>query len=148
MLRRSLTLFAFAAVASFAQAESRVEVITGNGFPVIKAEVLAAQGITVEIYDLDAPARLEAELSAGLSADPKQAEIDARAYLALLGEAGLRERVERAYRVQLRARELGLDRYPAVIFDGNVIIYGLTDLLDAMNRYRRWRQSQDAGSGQ
>lgn len=148
MLKTALLLISFATMTAVAHAQPRIEVITGDEFPAINAEALAAQGFTVEIYDLDAPAKLEAELSAGLSADPKQAEIDARAYLKLLGEAELRQRVERAYQAQLRARELGIDRYPAVVFDDIAVIYGLTDLVEAMARYRQWRQRQDGARGQ
>ncbi|MCB1718714.1 MAG: DUF1525 domain-containing protein, partial [Candidatus Competibacteraceae bacterium] len=51
----------------------------------------------------------------------------------------------RAYRAELRARELGIDRYPAVVFDSQFVVYGLTDLPAALAHYRRWQQSAGAG---
>ncbi len=32
-----------------------------------------------------------------------------------------------------------LNRYPAIIFDEQLVIYGLTDLSQALEKYRQWR---------
>ncbi len=31
-----------------------------------------------------------------------------------------------------------LDRYPVIIFDREAVIYGVTDLAQAVSRYRQW----------
>ena len=36
------------------------------------------------------------------------------------------------------ARRYGIDRYPAIVFDARAVIYGETDLRQALRRYARW----------
>ena len=36
--------------------------------------------------------------------------------------------------------QYGIDRYPAVVFDGRVVVYGVTDLVEALDRYEAWEQ--------
>ena len=79
-----------------------------------------------------------------MSADPAAAARQAQALLNQLGEDYLRERVETAYRGRLRAAELGVDRLPAVVFDGEAVVYGVTDLAEAVRLYRRWQQRDPA----
>ncbi len=38
-----------------------------------------------------------------------------------------------------KAMQYGVDRYPAIVFDGEVVVYGLTDLSSALEYYRTWR---------
>ena len=120
-------------------AQQRIEAFSTAQFLLHNIEHLTGQGLSIEIYDLDAPTQLEDELSTGLSADPKLAEREAKAYLDLLGEDELRLRVEEAYRAELRARELGIDRYPAVVFDGQRVVYGIADLAVALAHFRQWQ---------
>ena len=145
MLKPLLPFCALSLMTGLVWAQYRIEVFSTARYMVNGTDALAAQGLAVEIWHLDAPETLEDELSVGLPADPQQAEREARAYLELLGEDELRARVARAYRAELRARELGIDRYPAVIFDGQFVVYGLTDLPTALTHYRRWQQSAGAG---
>ena len=39
-----------------------------------------------------------------------------------------------------KAVQYGIDRYPAVVFDGRVVVYGVTDLVEALDRYEAWEQ--------
>ena len=38
-----------------------------------------------------------------------------------------------------KAVQYGIDRYPAIVFDGRVVVYGVTDLVEALDRYKAWR---------
>ena len=38
-----------------------------------------------------------------------------------------------------KAMQYGIDRYPAIVFGGEVVVYGLTDLNAALDHYRTWR---------
>ena len=38
-----------------------------------------------------------------------------------------------------KAMQYGIDRYPAIVFDGKAVVYGLTDLNSALDHYRTWR---------
>ncbi|PCH60988.1 MAG: hypothetical protein COC05_02485 [Gammaproteobacteria bacterium] len=34
----------------------------------------------------------------------------------------------------------GVERYTAIMFDGEVVIYGVTDIREALHRYQQWRE--------
>jgi integrating conjugative element protein (TIGR03757 family) len=38
-----------------------------------------------------------------------------------------------------KAMQVGVDRYPAVVFDGEAVVYGVTDLTFALEQYRAWQ---------
>ncbi len=40
-----------------------------------------------------------------------------------------------------KAKQYGLDRYPAIVFDGRAVVYGVRDLGEALARYRQWREA-------
>ena len=39
----------------------------------------------------------------------------------------------------VRAAEYGIDRYPAIVFDGQAVVYGITDIGEALSHYRMWQ---------
>ena len=41
-----------------------------------------------------------------------------------------------------KALHYGLDRHPAVVVDETVILYGVTDLGEAIRRYRDWQAAE------
>ena len=41
-----------------------------------------------------------------------------------------------------KAMQYGVDRYPAIVFNGEVAIYGVTDIGEALDRYRLWREGR------
>jgi integrating conjugative element protein (TIGR03757 family) len=41
-----------------------------------------------------------------------------------------------------KAAQYGVDRYPAIVFDGRAVVYGVTDLVDAVERYETWQREQ------
>jgi integrating conjugative element protein (TIGR03757 family) len=41
-----------------------------------------------------------------------------------------------------KAVQYGVDRYPAMVFDGGAVIYGVTDIHQALLRYRQWREGR------
>jgi integrating conjugative element protein (TIGR03757 family) len=47
--------------------------------------------------------------------------------------------LQRAASGLLKAAEYGIDRYPAVVFDGHAVVYGVTDLYDAVRHFETWR---------
>jgi integrating conjugative element protein (TIGR03757 family) len=125
----------------------QIEVFTDRTRPVHipsgLSEVLQARGIVVQVFDLDAPARLENRLSADLPAHPPQAERMARARLEAMGIEKLSERIQAAYQGLLLALDYGIDRYPAIVFDKGVgVVYGVTDLGQALKHYRRWQEER------
>ena len=41
-----------------------------------------------------------------------------------------------------KAVQYGVDRYPAIVFEGRAVVYGVTDLVEALNRYEAWQREQ------
>lgn len=120
--------------ATSAHAEApRFEVFTTS-----RHRIIAANRAGVEMYHFDAPAALEAELSACLPPDRNRASRFVRAQI----QDAWRETAEvltRAYQGLLKARQYGLPKVPAVVFDGRAVVYAITDREQALADYRRWR---------
>lgn len=118
----------------------RVEIFSASDEPATNLpEVSASLNTTnIQLYWLDGIHRLEAELSRRLPADAQSAE---RAVLERLQhlDKNRRDRVAQSAQALARAVELGIDRYPAIVIDGQWVLYGLTDLSEALTFYRSWQ---------
>jgi len=115
---------------------TRIEVITTPEAPV-DIEVPGLD-LPVTVYDLNAPERLEARLSAGLPADSEAAIPMAKARIA----GASREELQSAYSGLVQALQCGITRYPAIVFDGKAVVYGVADLAQALAYYQAWRASE------
>lgn len=119
---------------------TQIEAFSNSRNPITNT---TATSVPVQIHDLDAPARLEEKLSAGLPSDPKQAKTKALKHLEALGADRLAEMVNRAYEGTTQAINYELVKIPAVVFDNGIsVIYGITDIDDAITRYQAWRQRE------
>lgn len=96
----------------------------------------------VRLIELDAPARIKAELSSKLPSDPAQASLIVQQRLKH-GGAELQERLARAHQGVIDAWSLGVTKVPAIVVDRRYIVYGETDTLRALacvENYRRRMQ--------
>ena len=41
-----------------------------------------------------------------------------------------------------KAVQYGVDHYPAIVFNGTAVVYGVTDLVEAVQRYDTWHEAQ------
>lgn len=123
---------AYCSLAAAGDAPVSVEVFTDSRTPVVSV------GFTPTIYLLDAIARLQQSLSEGLPKDPTKAKALVLSRLQRMSSDSSRE-LENAATGLLRAQEYGLNRYPAMVFDGQAIVYGVTDLGVAQQHYAQWR---------
>ena len=41
-----------------------------------------------------------------------------------------------------KALQYGVDRTPAIVINGSAVIYGVTNLVDAVHRYEAWREGE------
>jgi integrating conjugative element protein (TIGR03757 family) len=89
---------------------------------------------------LDAPVRIEAELTSGLPSDPIQAERIARERLNQ-GGADLQRRIAAAYQGVTDAWSLGITSIPAVVVDRRFVIYGEPDVSRAVARIEQHRRT-------
>lgn len=123
---------------------SRAEVFTTVDLPITHETDRARlhfRGIDLQIYGLDVIQRIEAKLSQGLTADPEQSK---RVVLQRFQELHEEDRVQmqRAAMGLAKAMQYGIDRYPAIVFDGEAAVYGVTDIDEALHRYQRWREGR------
>jgi len=91
------------------------------------------------VYKLDGIRRTEAKLSEGLPADPEQSKRAVLQRFQQLSEAD-RTRMQRDAMGLAKAMQYGVDRYPAIVFDGQAVVYGVTDVQTALAHYQSWRQ--------
>jgi integrating conjugative element protein (TIGR03757 family) len=121
---------------------SRLEIFTASDGPAANLQAVSAslKDSNIRVYWLDGIHRLEAELSQRLPADAQSAERAALKRLQHL-DKDRRDGVAESARALARAVELGIDRYPAIVIDGQWVLYGLTDLSAAVTLYRRWQAS-------
>ncbi len=95
----------------------------------------------VYVVELDAPARIEAELAANLPADPAQAAAIVRQRLQD-GGTPLQRRLANAYQGLTDAWSLGVTKIPAVVVDRRYVVYGETDVPRALARIEEYRRMQ------
>ena len=95
--------------------------------------------MAVEVYALDGLDKLAANLSDPLPTERKLARRTARARLGRLDPGQVDpeqlDALQRAASGLLKAAEYGIDRYPAVVFDGYAVVYGVTDLDEAFRHF-------------
>jgi len=121
-----------------------VEVFTTSHSPITREPDPSQQGtgvIDLYVYELDGIQRIEAKLSEGLTADPEQAKRLAVQRIQQLDQVS-RAQMQQAAIGVAKAAQYGVDRYPAIVFDDEAVIYGVMDLRDALQRYRQWREGR------
>jgi len=115
-----------------------IEVFTDSTFEAVSSE------INTTVYRIDSIHLLQQALSQDLPREPEKAK-----QLALQRFQGmdpqLSRDLENAATGLLLARQYGIDRYPAIVFDGNAVVYGLTDISAATRLHQQW---QAAGARQ
>ncbi len=113
-----------------------VEVFTATDLPIL-ADVKTDR---VEVYEIDGIEQLEAEFSRGLPADADGARRSAQERIGQLNRGQL-QRVQRAARGLARAMQYGINRYPAIVLDGQAVVYGVTNVQEVIHLYRRWQEA-------
>lgn len=93
------------------------------------------------VIELDLPDRIEAELSAGLSADPGQAETIVQQRLHD-GKEALQRRIGHAYQNVADAWRLSITKIPAVVVDRRYVVYGEPDVARAVARIDAYRNAR------
>ncbi|ADF60014.1 TPA: TIGR03757 family integrating conjugative element protein [Klebsiella pneumoniae] len=97
-------------------------------------------GPEVTVVLLDAPDRLQAQLFGPLPADPAQAEQQARTVIGSPDFQRRQQDLAGAYAGLTRAWSLGLEKYPAVVFDDKWVVYGTSDVDVATQKLNVWKE--------
>lgn len=116
-----------------------IEVIHSDADRLSGQAKLLQQGYDVKLYNLDAPKQLFVSLSQHLPANQTAAKRTLEQRLQQHGRQALQQQLITAYQGLSLAMQYQVDRYPAVLFDqGRAVIYGVTDLEQALSLYRQW----------
>jgi len=120
--------------------QTHIEAFTITGLPFIDhgEEEGEDRGINLQIYHLDGIQLAEAELSKNLTADPALSKQMILQRIQDMDEK-TSARMQRSATGIVRALQYGVSRYPAIVFDSEVVIYGVTDLETAFEQYQSWR---------
>lgn len=132
-LGRTLALPALLLTSNVTAAE--IWIVTDARYPVVDAQ--AAD----RIIRLDAAHAIEAELSARLPDDPQRAAALVKRRLSDGGPAR-QQRLREAYQGVTDAWSLGITSIPAVVVDQRYVVYGESDLDQALARIERHREGQ------
>ncbi|PPV09784.1 TIGR03757 family integrating conjugative element protein [Xanthomonas axonopodis pv. vasculorum] len=127
---RTTAMLALLFLTSTAGAEVRV--FTDSAHPV-------SAPADVVVTEMDAPARLTAVLGKDLPSDPIQAEGIMRRRLANDAEQA---RIAQAYQGVADAYSAGIAKLPAVLVDGRYVVYGESQVSNALTRIATYRKAQ------
>lgn len=125
-----LALTSSGALADSITAASPVWVVTDRWHPV--------RGEADRVIELDAPARIEVELSKQLSKNPLEAQAQAQVRL----QDDVVQGFLQAYQGTVEARRLGVTKIPAVVVDRRYVVYGEPDVAHAVDRVEQRRRAQ------
>jgi integrating conjugative element protein (TIGR03757 family) len=104
--------------------------------------MLKSHKIELNVYDINAIDHFEDKINKLLPGDELKAKEALEEYISRTGRAAFEQEAIQAYQGLMAVVRYELEKYPAIIFDEKSVIYGVTDLDDAMNRYSAWRTAQ------
>ncbi len=104
--------------------------------------LLRRHGKTLKFYNLDDVDALEKQWSAGLPNNEAQAKKVFEERLSAVGKENFEAQFKEAYEGLILALQHKIDRYPVIIFDNQYLVYGVTDLSQALSIYRRYRLNE------
>ncbi|WP_034949211.1 TIGR03757 family integrating conjugative element protein [Erwinia oleae] len=87
---------------------------------------------SVTVIYLDGPERLQAQLFGELSPNPDEAAQQAQTVIQSPQWQAHQQPMVMAWRAVVRARELGVKKVPAVVFDDKDVVYGTADVAQAI----------------
>ena len=117
--------------------------ITSDAYPVSGIKSVQRQGFLVNVYNLDDGKHLVADLGKHLPNNQNAAKKALEKRFNKMGDVAVKQQFMQAYHGVILGTQYGLTRYPAVVFkQGQSVIYGVTNLNQAVNLYRQWQSQQ------
>lgn len=114
---------------------------TAAGLPISGKADPRLQAAAVTVYVVDGLAQFESAPSQDLPTVADAAKAKALRRIGTLNEARI-AMANNAAMGLAKAVQFGVDRYPAIVFNSTAVIYGVTDLVDAIQRYDAWCEAQ------
>ena len=122
-----------------------IEVFTSAKHPVSHTDAMGAphhnQGLDITVYEIEGIQSIERDLSHDLPADPQLSKQIVLYRIQRLDEQ-TRSSMQSVAMGLAKAMQYGVERYPAIVFDGESVVYGVTDLAVALEQYRAWQRGQ------
>ena len=119
-----------------------IEVFTAEKTPVVETDIKGTgsnvQVPEITVYKIDAIQSVERELSRELPAAPQHSKPIVLQRIQSLDEP-VRSRMQAAATGLAKAMQYGIERFPAIVFDGQAVVYGEADVQKAHSHYRAWR---------
>ena len=119
-----------------------IEVFTSAQYPVVETDATGSgshlQGPVITVYEIDGIQSVERDLSLNLPVEPQPSKQIALQRIQNLDEQ-TRSRMQASATALAKAMQYGINRYPAIVFDGQAVVYGATDLQAALAYYQVWR---------
>jgi integrating conjugative element protein (TIGR03757 family) len=119
-----------------------IEVFTATDRPVSPSSIdrLTGQAINIElqVYQIDGIRQVEGALSRHLPSDPAVAKRVALNRIQQLDDLAT-ARLHQAAIGLTKALQYGINRYPAMVFDGQCVVYGVTELGQVLRQYHLWQ---------
>ena len=118
-----------------------IEVFTSAKQPIRNTDAKGAgshvQEVDITVYEIEGIQSIERNLSLNLPAEPQLSKQIVLHRIQRL-DAQTRSRMQSVATALAKAMQYGVERYPAVVFDGEAVVYGVTDLTVALEHYRAW----------
>lgn len=131
-LTRCHRLSAAALLCACAGAQAETWVITDYAHPVVNSG-------SARVILLDEQQRLEDHLTSRLPADPSKAREAIQAYLSSAEGMQFQHRLASAQQGATDAWSIGVEKVPAVVVDRGHVVYGESDVDQAVRRIRTFR---------
>jgi integrating conjugative element protein (TIGR03757 family) len=106
-------------------------------------QLLKSNATELRIYDIDAVDRFESEINQLLPGDEAKTRQVFDQYISRIGRKTFEKDAIHAYQGIMTAVRYELEKYPAIIFDGSSVIYGVTDLDEALLLYQNWKAAKE-----
>lgn len=103
-----------------------IEVFTITGMP---PQNMPSNGVLVEI---DAAGRIDALLSESLPDDPDQAVVYMKQVMSSPQWDSFAQQLKHAYIGLARAKQLQIEKVPAIVINSTFVVYGVTNIDDAL----------------
>ena len=118
-----------------------LEVFTAAEFPVNGQDDRRLQAASVTAYAVDGLQQFESMLSQNLPPGADAANVEALRRIGELDDARMASAKDAAIGLA-KAVQYGVDHYPAIVVNGTAVLYGVTNLVEAVARYEAWREAQ------
>lgn len=118
-----------------------IEAFTSVKYPFVSARGIgnSLHGLGVTIYEIDGIESIERDLSIDMPADPEKSKRIALDRIQHMDDQ-TKATMQMTAQGLAKAMQYGVDRYPAIVFDGQAVVYGVIDVQSALAYYRAWRR--------